>query len=141
MGSYVLNEYHTKGKEKFKSLKNTFGVKGNAESANRLYNFICNRLVDYENNLYEVAYTQYGIVCRYVSAFVHHNDPTKVVYMIHGWISKYYFPNEEDLKILLDKKGPDFDTGGPFREGWGRLTTLYVSNFKNLTKVQKDFVL
>lgn len=55
-------------------------------------------------------------------------------------MSKYYYPNEEDLQSLLDKMGPNFDTGKPFLEGWGRLTTLYVSDFETLTRPQKDFI-
>lgn len=141
MALYVLNEYHERGKDKFETLKARFGAKGDAYSANRIFNFICNRLVDYENNLYEVAYTPYGVVCKYVSAFVSEDNPKETNYMIHGWISKYYYPNDEDIKLLLDKKGPNFDISGPFLEGWGRLTTLFVVGLSDLTKPQREFIL
>jgi len=126
--TYFLNQEHEKGHDKYKSLIRSFGIKNDSEAANKIYDFLCNRLSDVENNLYEVSYTKYGIVCTYISPFIHHSKPDVISYMVHVWMSRYYYPEKKDLQALVDKKGPNLNISGPFIEGWGRLVTLYVTD-------------
>lgn len=136
--TYFLNQEHKRGHDKYRSLINSFGIKNDSDSTNKIYEFVCNRLADVENNLYEVSYTLHGITCKYVSPFINQSNPNEVVYMVHGWISRYYYPDDKDLQSFLERKGPKVNTSGPFIEGWGRLSTLYVTT--KLTKSQREFV-
>lgn len=138
--TYFLNSAHQKGRDKSNTFKKTFGLIPVDQLTNKLYDFLCNRLVDYENNLYQVEYKEYGVVCKYISAFIDSSNPKKILYMLHGWMSRYSILEDKDVELLTARHGAGFDLSGPVLDGWGRLTTLFVCESKNITQPQRDFV-
>lgn len=107
------------------------GFEHNPDSVNQFYNWLCNRMVDYEQNLYQVTYDKFGIKTTYISAFRSQHDPTKKLYILHAWFTKYQFPDKKDIEIsnLLENE-----------DGWGNLLTVMVQDISNLNKQQKNFV-
>ena len=54
MITYCLNEQHVEGKEKAFSFKKNAGFVKDSDSINKLYDFLCRRLYNYETPLYQI---------------------------------------------------------------------------------------
>ena len=146
--TYYLNFEHTSldltkssGKDKAYYLNKCGGFTGDAHSVNRLYNWLCYRILDLETSLYQVKYTSYGITNTFISAFRSEQNPAELIYMFHSWQSTYILPQKEDLEAIT-KQGINMSVSlnEPQLDGWGRLITLYCQKYKDLNKSQKDFV-
>lgn len=101
---------------------------------------MCDRLLCPETDLYSIKYTQYGISCKYISAFNDFRDPSRLIYLFHVWQTNYFCPEKKDFEILSARKGENFVTEEPFLDGWGRLITLYCVPHKRLSLAEKAFV-
>nr|ABX82629.1 hypothetical protein [Trebouxia aggregata] len=144
--TYFTNSQHTgeggagSGSDHAKTLEKGFGLKSTPESINRIYNKLCGRLLCPETDLYKVDYTEYGVRCCYISAFLDFKDPSRLTYLFHSWQTNYFIPEKEDLDALISRKGANFSIEDPFLDGWNRLLTLFCKSFGELKKGEKDFV-
>jgi hypothetical protein len=146
--TYVLNFEHkakdlkkSSGSDKAYFLKKCGGFNADAASINRLYNWLCFRILDLETSLFQVKYTDRGITNTFISAFKSEENPKELIYMIHSWQITYFLPQKEDLEAIT-KQGINMSVSlnEPQLDGWGRLITIFCCEHKGLTNPQKDFV-
>lgn len=117
------------------------GFKQNADSINKLYNWLCFRILDLETSLYQVRYTEYGIVNTFISSLKSEENPRELIYIIHSWQSAYFLPKKENLDAIREQNiNMSVSLNEPQLDGWGRLITLYGCRENKLNNSQKDFV-
>lgn len=146
--TYVLNHSHvakdlkkSSGCDKAYFFEKCGGFKEDAKSVNRLYNWLCFRILDLETSLYSVKYTPYGIVNTFISSFQSKDDPKEFIYVLHSWQSTYFLPQQNDLDALKEQNiNMLVSLDEPQIDGWGRLITVYGCRERDLNIAQKDFV-
>ena len=115
----------------------------NAESINDLYNWIVEELFDYQETLFEVRFTDYGIQNTYISAFmsIDSDGDEHLMFMKHTWQSSFQFLSKKDIQVLTEKNllPPNFSPDEPPRDGWGKLITNFILPFQNLSPDERDF--
>ena len=138
--TYFLNFKHkslkgkkgSHGKDKAHMLRKHGGFVRDAESINKFYDWICLELLNYEKTLMNVEYTDKGVKATYLSAFRSIADPSVIIYITHVWVTRYFLPDDDDIKISNLNTAPNLD-------GWAELLTVVPKYYEDLKEDEEAF--
>ena len=98
IATFVLNLEHRDNRTRASFLKRHANYGLDADSINRLYDWLAFQLYNYDTNLYSVTYNQYGIKNTYISSFQSLSEPVETI--SHTWITSYMWPEKEDIEVF-----------------------------------------
>jgi hypothetical protein len=137
LATFVLNIDHVENKTRAEYLQRHANYVLDADSINKLYDWLALKLYNYETNLYSITYTKYGIKTTYISRFQSVSTFIETKYVSHTWMTSYMWPEEGDVKPF---SGNYNYNDGPLVDGWAKLVTLFGQNKKDLNLAVTAFV-
>lgn len=118
--TYLLSPKHRDGKEKLKKFR-SIGITEDFESANRLFEYFCNAILNQDNIMsYEI--TDKGISVTFLDCVV--SKYKKFIYIKHVWSTRFY--TEKENAGMVD--------------GLANLTTAFVSEWNELNKEEQAWL-